>query len=382
MLMGPDPGMVGGEEHMAGTDEVHALAEAILEAADVAGLGVTVSYDDGVAPRHVFVNDAAAQILDYQVEELVGHPTSIAFAPEERGLLSRLCERSRNGEAVGNLVETVGLRKTGERVPIEAAFSVVPLAGEPAIVVFLRDIRERKQIQTRLAFADRMATLGMLAAGVAHEINNPLAYATLGVEGLARQLEKLHLDPSSESAESLASAREGLARVATIVRDLLSLSNPASEQRWPVDVESVLESAVNIAMHTLRGRTRLVRRYDDVPPLKTDPARLGQVLLNLLFNAAQSFQGRDERANEISLEIAAPEPLHVAITIGDNGSGIPTQDLHRIFEPFYTTKPAGTGLGLAICQNLVTSLGGRLEVESVVGRGSRFTVRLPAPGAP
>jgi PAS domain S-box-containing protein len=367
---------------MSGTDEVHALAEAILEAADEAGLGVTVSYDDGVTPRHVYVSAAAAQILDYRVEELVGHPTSIAFAPEERGLLSSVCERSRNGETVGNLVETVGLRKTGERIPIEVAFSVVQLGGEPAVVAFLRDIRERKQIQTRLAFADRMATLGMLAAGVAHEINNPVAYATLGVERLARQIEKLHLDPSSEAVESLASAREGLARVARIVRDLLNLSTPATEQRWPVDVESVLESAVNIAMHALRGRTRLVRRYDDVPPLKTDPARLGQVLLNLLFNAAQSFQGRDDAANEVSLEIATPEPQHVAITIGDNGSGIPTQDLQRIFEPFYTTKPTGTGLGLAICQTLVTSLGGRLEVESVVGRGSRFTVRLPAPGAP
>jgi signal transduction histidine kinase len=280
---------------------------------------------------------------------------------------------------VGNLVETVGLRKTGERVPMEVAFSVVQLAGEPAVVAFLRDIRERKQIQMRLAFADRMATLGMLAAGVAHEINNPVAYATLGVEGLARQLEKLQLDPSSEVAQSLASTREGLARVARIVRDLLSLSTPAIEQRWPVDVETVLESAVNIAMHTLRGHTRLVRRYDHVPQLKTDPARLGQVLLNLLFNAAQSFQGRDETANEGSLEIATPEPQHVAITIGDNGPGIPAQDLHRIFEPFYTTKPSGTGLGLAISQNLVTSLGGRLEVESAVGVGSRFTVRLPAP---
>jgi PAS domain S-box-containing protein len=364
---------------MVGTDEVHALAEAILEAADVAGLGVTVSYDDGVDLRHIYVNEAAAQILDYQAGELVGRPTSVTFAPEERGLLSRLCERWRRGERVGNLVETVGLRKTGERVPMEVAFSVVQLAGEPAVVAFLRDIRERKQIQMRLAFADRMATLGMLAAGVAHEINNPVAYATLGVEGLARQLEKLQLDPSSEVAQSLASTREGLARVARIVRDLLSLSTPAIEQRWPVDVETVLESAVNIAMHTLRGHTRLVRRYDHVPQLKTDPARLGQVLLNLLFNAAQSFQGRDETANEVSLEIATPEPQHVAITIGDNGPGIPAQDLHRIFEPFYTTKPSGTGLGLAISQNLVTSLGGRLEVESAVGVGSRFTVRLPAP---
>jgi len=364
---------------MAGTDEVHALAEAILEAADVAGLGVTVSYDDGIAPRHVYVNDAAAQILEYRAEELVGQPTSMTFAPEENALLSRMCERWRKGERFGHLVETIGLRKTGERVPMEVAFSVVQLGGEPAVVAFLRDIRERRQIQTRLAFADRMATLGMLAAGVAHEINNPVAYATLGLERLARQLEKLELDTTSAVAESLASTREGLARVATIVRDLLSLSAPASEQRWPVDVESVLESAVNIAMHALRGRARLVRRYEDVPPLKTDPARLGQVLLNLLFNAAQSFPSRDETANEVTLEISSPEPEHVAITVGDNGCGIRTEDLQRIFEPFFTTKASGTGLGLAICQSLVASLGGRLEVESAVGLGSRFTVRLPAP---
>lgn len=364
---------------MAGTDEVHALAEAILEAADVADLGVTVSYDDGEAVQHIYVNEAAAKILGHNVEELVGHATSLAFAPEGRGRLEELCGRWRRGETIAGVFETVGLRRTGERVPLEVAVSVVTLAGEPAMVAFLRDIRERKAAEARLAFADRMATLGLLAAGVAHEINNPLGYAMLSVESLARQVKDLNVAPLSEVAASLASAREGLVRVGTIVRDLLSLSAPTSEERWPVDVETVLESSVNIAMHAIRGHARLVRRYGDVPALKTDPARLGQVLLNLLFNAAQSFQFRDENRNEILLTIANGDREHVSITIGDNGCGIATHELRRIFDPFYTTKTAGTGLGLAICQTLVASLGGRLEVESALGVGSSFTVQLPVP---
>jgi signal transduction histidine kinase len=274
------------------------------------------------------------------------------------------------------------MRQSGEFVPMEVAFSVVTLAGEPAIVAFLRDISERKATEARLALSDRMATLGRLAAGVAHEINNPIGYVALNLESLSRELSKLDIGASPPVAPALASAREGLARVATIVRDLLDLSAGSGAERWPVDVRSVLESAVNIVMHAIRGRARLVRRYSDVPPLRTDPARLGQVLLNLLFNAVQSFADRDEERNEISLEIASPEPELVTICISDNGCGIETHALARIFEPFYTTKAAGTGLGLAICQNLIASLGGCIEVQSHVGVGSAFTVRLGTPSSP
>jgi PAS domain S-box-containing protein len=363
-------------------NEVQALAEAILEAARVAGLGVTVSFDDGAAIRHIYVNDTAAEILGYTTEELLGSATAVTFAPEESERMQNLAARCRHGEVTPNLVETVVVRKDGERIPAEIAFSAVALAGEPAIVTFLRDIRERKVLQAQLVQSDRMATLGMLAAGVAHEINNPLAYATLNVETLVRQLQRFSPDELAASVgPAISAARDGLARVATIVRDLQSLSTPKSVERWPVDVKEVVESALNVTMHAIRGRARVVRDYREVTSIKTDPTRLGQILLNLVFNAAQSFDTADESKNIISLSIASPRPDAVVITVADNGRGIANEHLARIFEPFFTTKSKGIGLGLAICQTLANSLGGNLSVESEVGRGTKFALQLPAPGA-
>jgi len=364
------------------SNEVQALAEAVLEAARVAGLGVTVSIDDGAETRHIYVNDTVAEILGYTTQELLGSATALTFAPEESERMRDLAARSRQGDVTPNLVETVVMRKDGERIPAEIAFSVVALAGEPAVVTFLRDIRERKQWQAQLVQSDRMGTLGMLAAGVAHEINNPLAYATLNVETLIRQLQRLAPDdPTGPVGPAISAARDGLARVATIVRDLQSLSTPKSVERWPVDVREVVESALNLTMHAIRGRARVVRDFRDVTSIKTDPTRLGQILLNLVFNAAQSFDSADESKNVISLSIASLRPDAVVITVADNGRGIAKEHLARIFEPFFTTKSKGTGLGLAICQTLANSLGSRLTVESEVGRGTKFALQLPAPAA-
>jgi PAS domain S-box-containing protein len=364
------------------SNEVQALAEAILEAARIAGLGVTVTFHDGPEIRHIYVNDTAAEILGYTAQELLGSATALTFAPEESERMQNLATRCRQGEITPSLVETVVMRKDGELIPAEITFSVVTLAGEPAIVTFLRDIRERKLWQAQLVQSDRMATLGMLAAGVAHEINNPLAYATLNVETLVRQLQRLTPDDlAGPVGPAISAARDGLARVATIVRDLQNLSTPKSVERWPVDVREVVESALNLTMHAIRGRARIVRDFRDVTSIKTDPTRLGQILLNLVFNAAQSFDTADERNNVIRLSIAGGHPDAIVITVADNGPGIATEHLARIFEPFFTTKSKGIGLGLAICQTLANSLGGSLTVESEVGKGTKFALQLPAPVA-
>jgi signal transduction histidine kinase len=180
--------------------------------------------------------------------------------------------------------------------------------------------------------------------------------------------------------------------VASIVRDLKGLSTPQSAKRWPVDVRDVLESALNVAMHAIRGNARVEKRYDDVPPLETDPTKLGQILLNLVFNAAQSFEldrafaperafdaeSAAETANVIVLAVSSPGPSEVVVTVSDNGPGMSRQQLEHIFEPFFTTKTTGTGLGLAICQTLANALDAKLGVESELGRGTTFTLRLPA----
>lgn len=361
-------------------NDVQPLAEAVLEAASVAALGVLVSSEDRGTLRFIYANDAAAFTLGYDAHELTGAPFHILGPEVGQSLLEFRACRQQSG-ALPDLREVSVLRKDGQCWPVELAITLVDLAHQPAIVTFIRDIRERRALQAQSAFNDRMATIGMLAANVAHEINNPLAYASLSLEAMARRLMRQAAPNVSDQVRAeIEATREGIHRVGSIVRDLQALSVPQSVERWPVDVRDVAVSALNVAMHEIRGRARLEQVYREVSPLKTDPARLGQILLNLLVNAAQSFAVADEFNNLISVRVHQANEGGVVVCIMDNGPGIPEQHLNRIFEPFFTTKETGMGLGLSICESLARSLSARLRVQSELGRGTTFSLHLPPGG--
>jgi PAS domain S-box-containing protein len=262
--------------------------------------------------------------------------------------------------------------------------------GEPLrIVGTCSDVTERRRMLERLQLADRMVAVGTLAAGVAHEINNPLAFVNANL-GFA--LETLEALPPSGGAAPEATARAvedcrialreataGAARVRRIVQDLKMLSRAAEDRPVPIDVGAALDAALHLARNDLRQRARVTPRIGEVPPILGDEARVSQVFLNLLVNAAQAIpEGRpDEHEIEIRLGV---EEGQVVLRVRDTGCGIPPENLRRIFDPFFTTKPVGvgTGLGLAISHRIVTALGGEIEVESAVGRGSTFRVAFPA----
>jgi signal transduction histidine kinase len=236
--------------------------------------------------------------------------------------------------------------------------------------------REREQLQARLVEADRLTSLGTIAASVAHEINNPLSYAIANLELVSSLLGG---NASSPVALALADSREGLLRIRSIVRDLRTFSRPADDGIGPVDVERVLDSSANIVSSEVSQRARLVKDYGGVPRVLANEARLGQVCLNLIVNAAQSIPEGHVDANEIRLCTRQDGEGHVIIEVRDTGEGIAEPLLAHIFEPFFTTKPLsnGTGLGLSICKDLVERLGGTLAVESVVGHGSLFRISFP-----
>ncbi len=241
---------------------------------------------------------------------------------------------------------------------------------------------EHRELQARLAQTDRLTSLGTMAAGVAHEINNPLAYVLLNLGYVGEELSKI--DPesvrSNEIRVALEHARGGAERIRDIVRGLKTFSRPESEALAPVDVAQIMDASLAMVAHEIRHRARLVKDYAPVPKVVANEARLGQVFLNLLLNAVQALpEGRGE-ANEVRVVATSPSLQRVVVEVHDNGTGIAPQVRGRIFEPFFTTKPVGigTGLGLAICHGIVTSIGGTLSVESEVGRGSVFRVELPA----
>ena len=250
------------------------------------------------------------------------------------------------------------------------------------VVVVARDITERKQTEAQLIVSDRMASLGTLAAGVAHEINNPLACVTAYLALASEDLETLgkRYPVPSELIDEVRDAREGAERVRTIVRDLRIFSRAEDAKSGPVNVEQVLESTLRMTWNEIRHRARLTKAYGKVPPVAANEARLGQVFLNLVVNAAQAIPEGNYARNEVRIETRVDSDSHrVVVSISDTGAGIPADVQRRLFTPFVTTKPAGigTGLGLSICHRIVTALGGAIDFTSEVGKGTTFRVALP-----
>ncbi len=258
-------------------------------------------------------------------------------------------------------------------------------------VVIARDVTEQRRTEAQLMISDRMASVGTLAAGVAHEINNPLAALVGNLDLAMGEAELLAQAVSqgkvSELQDELRDAREAADRVRQIVRDLKIFSRAEGEKREPVDVHRALESSLRMAWNEIRHRASLVREYGNTPAVDANESKLGQVFLNLIVNAAQAIGEGSADRNEIRIVTGIDPVGRVQVEIHDTGPGMSAEVLGRLFTPFFTTKPTGvgTGLGLAICKRIVTALGGEIHVESRVGHGSTFRVLLPAsrlqPGA-
>ena len=243
-------------------------------------------------------------------------------------------------------------------------------------------LRELQAAESQLVHSEKMAALGRLVAGVAHEINNPVSFIANSVAPLKRRLAKASTAPPSEVAAMLREAEDlvgimasGAERAAAIVRDLRSFSRLDEATRKAVDLHQGLEVSLRLLEHRWRGRVAVHRDYGDLPPVECDPGQINQVFLNVLANACDAITA----TGNVWVTTRA-EGEHVRVVIRDDGPGIPEELRARIFDPFFTTKDvgAGTGLGLSISHGIVTAHGGRIEVASTPGEGATFTIVLPA----
>ncbi|WP_375773683.1 ATP-binding protein [Archangium gephyra] len=328
----------------------------------------------------LFANSAAAGLLGHACGSLLrGRPITELVQPGNEAALTE-------PSSVSAPHEVLLRHREGRQVLAEVVTLSLVFDGQPATVSIARDITERRQVQEQLRASERMASLGTLAAGVAHEINNPLSYMLSNLRfvddelsALAGSSEGLAGERGQEIRDALKEALSGSQRVVDIVKDLKTFSrNSDEERRGPVDIQAVLDLCGNMAWSEIRHRARLVKDYGGVPPVYANESRLGQLFLNLIINAAQAIPHGNIRENEVHVSTRYEEE-QVVVSVRDTGVGIPEENLGKLFNAFFTTKPVGvgTGLGLSICHGIITELGGRIAVRSEPGKGTTFQVFLP-----
>jgi len=272
-----------------------------------------------------------------------------------------------------------------------------------------RLVRELEAAQAQLMQSERMASIGQLAAGVAHEINNPVGFVNSNLGSLKTYVDKLlhllavyeqaepQLPPAAQQtvqatkaevdlnfmrtdlADLLAESLDGLQRVTRIVQDLKNFSHPDESERQLADLEAGLDSTLRVVWNELKYKATVTKAFAGLPQVVCHPFQLNQVFMNLLVNAGQAIEGKGSITVRTGFDDA-----WVWVDIEDTGKGIPAANLARIFDPFFTTKPVGkgTGLGLSMAYGIVKKHGGRIEVQSEVGQGTRFRVWLPREPVP
>ena len=316
-------------------------------------------------------------------------PTEVAYDEDENWrrlveLIQQVGERWREERQNTVLELAANIRQAGELHERELALRAEREKMEKELLDAERK-QETAELESKLVRASKMAAIGTLAAGVAHEINNPLSYVVANLSYMAEHLEAQATLSAGSKAELLAlisESGEGAERIRRIVRDLRTysrLEEVTGEEIGGVDVRAVLDSAATFAANEIRHRAQLHKEYSGDCIAAADESRLEQVFINLLINAAHAIPAGDADANEIHITATTTEAGTVVIKIRDTGCGIPPETLERIFDPFFTTKSVdqGTGLGLAVCAGILAGFDGSVHAASAVGAGTTMTVELP-----
>lgn len=332
-------------------------------------------------PDFVVIMDRDARIQSinhllpsFREEDVIGsfgtdyiEPDSVAEWKE------KFDETVRTGEP--QRFETRGAGNDGQTAWYESVFVPIRADGGEVtrVLVVARDITERRAMLASLAEKERLASVGMVAASVAHEIMNPLTYVLANLDFAASD----RCEDEARRTKAIVEAREGARRMQQIVWDLRALGRAGNEELFYVDPRAVFEIALRLSGPEVTRSARVVLELGEVPGVLASESRLCQVFINLLVNAAQAMESRPTVEREIFVRTRVDDAAGlVGIEVKDTGEGIAAERLSRIFEPFYTTKPSGTGLGLSISRDIVKRMGGRIDVESEHGTGTTFTVWL------
>ncbi|MFH1486947.1 MAG: PAS domain S-box protein [Chloroflexota bacterium] len=420
------------EEEVRRSEELHrALAEAasragelyraLAETASRAGEGICMLQDiEEKRGTIVFINDHLLKMLEYAEEEALQLTFTDVLPPRVQALLAERYASRQAGEddRIPSRYEVTLTSKSGREIPVELGVGITNYKGKVATIVYVRDLTEAKksakaleEAQGQLLQSEKLASIGQLAAGVAHELNNPIAFIASNLEVLAEYVADIKVvmekyremgdaarggDHSrvSQLAEEVRlleekadlgfvlkdlnhivqQSQEGTHRVRKTVIDLRNFARADQAESEYADINECVESTLNIVWNELKYKATVQKELGDIPRTWCYPSKLGQVFMNLLVNAAQAIP----KKGEIGIK-TFHQGGDIYIQVSDTGCGIPEEHLSKIFEPFFTTKPVGrgTGLGLSVAYGIIQAHDGSITVESEVGKGSTFTVRVP-----
>jgi PAS domain S-box-containing protein len=322
-----------------------------------------------LAGEIVYVNGAFLDMFEYRDQaEILGKSTADHISSQKAESLTNIMAAI--GKANGEILALTVQRRDGTVFSVEASVSnVTDNAGKVVgrMVSFI-DVTERKAMEEQLRHHERLAVLGQLAGGIAHELRNPLSW----IKGSSILLQDLLEDGDAEVQETLEILRGGVVKAERVLEGLLRFAQPGPPERRQVDVNEILRSELSAA--DISDDIELVSRLSaSLPPILADVDQLGLLFRNIIHNAIQAMPG----GGQLTIRTETGGPTCVSISIFDTGLGISQENLERIFEPLFTTKQDGIGLGLALVKVLTEGHGGSLEVTSEVGVGSTFTVHLP-----
>lgn len=315
----------------------------------------------------------AERIFGYTEKEVIGNQSSLLMPDGEkyRNELKYIIESIKNSEEI-NIVDTERRKKDGVVIPVQLTVAKLPSKdGEySGRTIIIRDQSQVKQLQQQIDQSEKLAVIGQLAAGVAHEIGNPLASISSMVQVIQRKNKDDVLN------EQLIIIKENIDRISKIVKELVDFSRPPSYEKVTIQIADIIKTAVGIVKYDKRvKKVNFETDYDtDLPLIRIVPDQLLQVFVNILINALDAIQGNG------TIKVKSyHDDKYIFVKISDNGCGMDVNVINKIFDPFFTTKDVGkgTGLGLSVSYSIVKKINGEIFVDSDVNEGSTFTVKLP-----
>jgi len=362
--------------------DLRAMLPALLDTLSYVGVAITVLADRGKGLERIYINAPGAAMLGYTLDEIWTRPPIEALLPEQRERVLQMSASFRTGRPVPAAIEFTVIRKDGSTTPVELALGATRMPDGIAYVIVLRDVSAHQQAQLSLLEADRIALVGALASGFAHEINNPLTSVLLNLRLLRRHL-TAGLPASAQHAalRCLDDINTGAERIASNVSALQSLAT--RRDTTEVDLAAVVSAALRLATPTLEEHAHVIRQIFPVRRVLGEESRIGQAVLAMLLFSSSGFETQSTNVSNRIVVSVEQRDDDVVLEVSDNGHELTPDEANHAFDPFYrsSVRGAGVGVGLGVARSVAAALGGEVTLTRRAGGGAVITMRLRASAA-